>query len=768
MRAAFLPGELPAQAGLLQRYLPPLPRGAAAAWLAERQPPDTWALDPFGASPAVAVEMARAGYRVLAAVNNPIARFLIELYAEPPTQAELRAALADLAASQKGGERIEPLIRGLYLTDCAQCGRQIEAQAFIWERETAIPTARLYTCPYCKDSGERPFAPHDPGQLVRTGSGGLHRARALERIASLNDPDRQYAEEALAVYPGRAVYALFTLINHLDMLTPARRQRASALLLYAFDQASGLWHYPLGRTRPRQLSLPGRYLEKNVWLALEEAVENWGALTPGLAAGAAPVRLAHWPEALDEPGVCLFEGRLKDLAFQLHRARQPIQLQSVVAALPRPNQAYWTLCALWAGWLWGQAASAPFKSVLRRRRYDWNWHVEALSSAFNALAPIIEPDTPLFGLIGEAEPGFLSAALIAGETAGLDLLGVALRSAQEQAQIEWQRRGEPVRRHWEDEARRSEAGRKMLEFLKNRGEPADFLHLHTAGLEALVQSHALPAGEVTPAEMLRVAEAAIGSEMRQSQKLLRFGGGTRSLEVGQWWLNERGVPLSEIAAPLADRVEIALVRRLTSQPRVSMDELERALCQEFTGLFTPGRALIQGCLESYAEPAEPGSAEYRLRPQDAPAARRQELQQMRTLLSELGERLGSLPPAPAAPGEDPAPVVWAFADEPTRYRFYLSASAVLGRIVFGEPTRRSAQAGFEKRLIVLPGGRAGLVEYKLRRDPRLRKAIEEDWGFVKFRQARWLAENESLRRQNLEELLELDPLSNRDPQLPLL
>ncbi len=89
-------------------------------------------------------------------------------------------------------------------------------------------------------------------------------------------------------------------------------------------------------------------------------------------------------------------------------------------------------------------------------------------------------------------------------------------------------------------------------------------------------------------------------------------------------------------------------------------------------------------------------------------------------------------------------------------------------MLFGEPARSLAAAAPERRLIVLPGGRAGLVEYKLRRDQRLRAVLGQGWRFVKFRQVRWLAENESLRRDNFEELLELDPLSNRDPQLPLL
>jgi hypothetical protein len=71
-------------------------------------------------------------------------------------------------------------------------------------------------------------------------------------------------------------------------------------------------------------------------------------------------------------------------------------------------------------------------------------------------------------------------------------------------------------------------------------------------------------------------------------------------------------------------------------------------------------------------------------------------------------------------------------------------------------------------LIVVPGGRAGLIGYKLQRDPRLQAAIEAGWRFLKFRHMRWLAENDNLERANLDEQLELDPLSNRDPQMPLL
>ncbi len=102
-----------------------------------------------------------------------------------------------------------------------------------------------------------------------------------------------------------------------------------------------------------------------------------------------------------------------------------------------------------------------------------------------------------------------------------------------------------------------------------------------------------------------------------------------------------------------------------------------------------------------------------------------------------------------------------------QYTFHLIASGVLGRIVLPGQRRREF-AGSQRGVIVLPGSRAGWVEYKLRRDPRLRNALENGWLLVKFRHVRWLAANDNLSQENLEELLALDPLANRDQQMQLL
>ena len=240
-------------------------------------PTGSWILDPFGTSPRLAVEAARAGYKILITAHNPIARFLIEMASNPPNQEELKSALAVLAASYKAGERMEPYIRSLYNTQCSRCGHIVSADAFLWEHGDPAPYMRIYTCPNCGDSGEHPSTSYDAELVSQFSSGGLHKARALERVVATNDQDRIHVEQALSVYIPRALYALVPIINTIEGLniSPLSQKHLSALLLYAFDQGNAMWRTPRSKERRRQLTIPRHFCENNIWLALEEGIELW-------------------------------------------------------------------------------------------------------------------------------------------------------------------------------------------------------------------------------------------------------------------------------------------------------------------------------------------------------------------------------------------------------------------------------------------------------------------------------------------------------------
>ena len=336
----YIPGRPPDPALPLSRYLPPVPEDVAATWLQERMVAGAWVLDPFGASPRLAVEIARQGYRICVAANNPIARFLLEMHASPISASEFMAALDVLSASQVGNERLEPHLRALYQTNCAQCGSATSATSFVWKRETNALTQRIYSCPQCRDSGERPVTTDDLGRASPPHI-GMHRARAIERVAALHDPDREHAEEALSMYTPRAVYALFTLVNKLDSLPAIHKRPLQALLLYAFDHGSSLWAHPPSRARPRQLSIPPVFSEKNIWMCLEEGITAWSRLLPEESGLNPAIPLTIWPELPPESGgICVFEGRFKDLEEQLAAVETRMDVGAVLALYLAPTRLF--------------------------------------------------------------------------------------------------------------------------------------------------------------------------------------------------------------------------------------------------------------------------------------------------------------------------------------------------------------------------------------------------------------------------------------------
>ena len=73
------------------------------------------------------------------------------------------------------------------------------------------------------------------------------------------------------------------------------------------------------------------------------------------------------------------------------------------------------------------------------------------------------------------------------------------------------------------------------------------------------------------------------------------------------------------------------------------------------------------------------------------------------------------------------------------------------------------------RVIVFPGSRSRLIDFRLRSDPRLASLIEGSWHFLKFRYLRWMADRENLTLEIWEELLDGDPpLWNPPTQIQML
>ena len=540
----YIPGEKPDKDAPLGRYLPPFHHGVVSSWLSSNVNPNSWVIDPFGSSPELICEAALSGYKVLACINNPIIRFILHMQCVPHNESDFQSAIAFLASSQVGDERLEPHIKSLYETICDSCGRIIQAESFIWKHGESIPSGRIYTCPYCGDSGERAGTQFDVDKASRFIKHGLHRARALERVTPIHDPDRHHVEEALEVYLPRAIYVIITILNKVVSIptTDPIHPILKSLLLLAFDRANTLWSYPKVRQRPKQLTVPPQFLEHNIWLAIETAIKFWVQYQ-------IDIPITKWPQ---EPppvgGVCVYDGRIKSFASDLNKIRDIV----VVTSFPRPNQAFWTLSALWAGWLWGHGALDHFKIVLRRRRYDWSWHINAIHSSQNYLVSSLPEKTPYFGLVNEVEPSFLSAVILGSHLSNLEINGIALRAEEGQAQILWQIRKNNLANDTHNTKFEDEILASTKTYLADRGEPSPYTYLHTSGLVGLA-TISKPEENRNPGEYLGMVNNAFQGCLNKENGYIRYAGSEKSLDVGLWWLQEK---IGE-RFPLSDRIEIA-------------------------------------------------------------------------------------------------------------------------------------------------------------------------------------------------------------------
>src|SRR6266498_3227571 len=742
----YIPGMSPAEAGPLSRFTPPLEEGVISRWLPLHAPMGSWLLDPFGFSPRLVLEAARMGYRVLVAVNNPITRFLLETSAKPPNEADFKAALADLTVLKKGDERLAAHLQSLYLTICEKCGQQIQAESFLWHKGEIAPYARIYTCPHCRDSGEHAVTHDDIERAKRIAStDSLHRSRAFERVVALDDEDRVYAEEAIQFYLPRPLYFLTTIINRIDNLnlTPERKRALDALILIACDMGNTLWGYPSERPRPKQLIIPSQFREFNLWNQLENGISLWKQT-------AASVAFEAWPQRPPETGgICIYEGRLKNLARE---ARKEVSITAVIGSVPRPNQAFWTLSALWAGWLWGREAVEPFKIALRRRRYDWAWNATALNAAFNHLFELLPLNAPFFGFVPEGETAFLTSALTAASAAGFDLQSLALRTEHDPIQLVW-RRGEHLRREVA-EASLDHIRSSIYGHLSERGEPASYLHVHAAGLIALAETHSLKKKNQEFDEALRDTQALMQKALEEEPGFVHYSTG-ESVDTGVWGLNANTPPSTSPANgataqddSLSDRVEVTIVSFLQKNPQCIYLEIEDEVYARFPGLFTPSKAMIYAVLDSYAER---NAGVWILREEDVASARRSELETVRTYLEQIGTRLGF------TTSKENRNYLWQ-ENGRTYYVLHIFASALVRRAVAETPYPP------EQTILVIPGGRAALVSYKEQRDPALAKRME-NYRVVKYRLLRTLIEVPVLTRETFIEQIASDPLEKSQAQM---
>jgi hypothetical protein len=723
-----LPNNLP-----LGKYLPGYRSGIVSTWLKGISPSSRLVLFPFGGSPAAVLEAAGSGYQCLVPVHNPITRFTLNRFVQPIPEDKLNAALVRLASSYRGRERLKPHILSLYETDCPACGKKISASQFIWSRAQKVPLKKICTCSHCSEHTEADLSPEDLQKALAFRENSPTHARALIRVASPDDPIRFQVENALNTYPPRTLYALFTVLNKLTGLELSENEvlELETILLYGFYRCSS----------PGTPTDEDAYLEENVWHILEESPQAWNLLQGNLP-------LSSWPSLPPESGgITLYSGRARELIPQL----AGLDIGAVWMIFPKPALSYWALSALWTGWLWGQEAASPLHSVLSLQDYSWIWFTEAVESTLSDLWEYLPEGIPCFGLLPELEIDSLLSGLIAASSAGFKLECMAVDPDIHQGQSTWIS-SEPEERSHSSELIRETIRSAGLDLLQASGEPKSTLSLYSAGAANLSIRNSLPF----------ISDQNLADEY--SQLLVHFEeniayrqGFLHYPDQDLWWHQELSLP----PQPDPDKVEESLVHFLAKvEGPASEKEIFNHIYHEFPGGRSPRGDLIHHCLSSYGELIPGLINQWMLRTNDKPKNRRKDIKEITKIITKLGSQLGY-----EVREKDPLGNIvqldW-YSESSASYIFFISASGQLSRIVAAFPESTS------KRWIILPGSRAELIHYKIKYNPPLAAELEKDWGLIKYRHVRRLAEESGITKQNLLERLALDPFISESRQLKLI
>lgn len=751
LAAPYVNGTSPAdqpQTGLpLDRFLPPYYPGSMSGWLQRFAPAGSLVLDPFGQDPYVVLELAQSGYRVVVSANNPIAAFILEVMASAPSADEISEAVHTLANIKSAeGVLLEDQINAYYQFDCpnSECQQldpkpKLQVDYLVWAEDALEPDLAFGACQKCDKQAEFPLTPEMLASKEPLPALSVLKARLLELSSNPGDPLRELMQEVISFYPHRSLASMQAMLSRIDnpVITPRQRTLLRALILSTSDRVNQLWTHPGGRSRPRQLLRPPLFQELNPWQALLAAQKVWSRAEQ-------PVPLRQWPALPPQlGGISLFRGRLRELDPPI----TPGSVDVVITSLPRRNQAWWNLSGLWSSWLWGREGSNTLRNSLLKQRYDWTWHATALQKVLVQLGKLLRPAVPILLQVTELDPMFTMAGLLAAQSAGLNLYQLAANGEMNVLQTAW-RFGHTNRQSTQGVSFAQAVKKAGVQFLQRVGEPVTYLRLFSAVIVTLL-SEGLLEGHPGPGETLNELQEEIDNALTGPGPFSRFNPGI-SADSGLYWLEDAG----SSAQTAADRAERAILNAIQNQPLLSMKEALAAVSLKLPGLQNVEMELVQAILESYADPT-PDYKAWSLRDFETARKREKDLKSIVELIESLANRLR------VAREIKTDSIVWFGNDGAPEFTFFPIITTEFSELLI----RNQDLPG--RKLIVLPGSRANLAAFKLRRDPHLQSLKTESWSLVKYRQLRNLNDNPLLTRELFASQITGDPPEYHSSQLAL-
>ncbi|MGD2205718.1 MAG: hypothetical protein PVH17_02965 [Anaerolineae bacterium] len=743
----FVPGEHAADQTFVEHLHWPIPAGVTQTYVEAYTEPGETVLLPYCQATVAIREILSIERRALAFNFDPLLVLLVKANLSPLPMQELNAAVARLGDSLKQGAPLRRYLSSLYATTCPACLRPAVADYFIWDREQGAPVAKQVRCQACDWDGRAAVDQEDRARLAETPAQGMHYHFLLDRVTPrpLAATLRARLEYLLELYTARNLYVLAELTLKIESIFPDElRQRAlKTLLLDCLDRCSSLEPLPGRPARRRGLSRPRRFLERNVWYAFEEAITRFQSRASPAVSGLADT-LEMFQSSRGEWVGYLGQGSVRDLRSSL----SPRSLGLILASPPPLDSAAWSLSYLWGAWLLGAEAATPLRPLLRQRTPDPNWYARVMAGSLRTLAELLRDDGRLVLILTGQRPAVVEALVLAAAGARLGVASLVQRNADYRLELM------PTLAQLTSvpdaplDAQIQEAAVNALTgAIRARGEPIGWRTAHAAIQRRLAETGLLARvleDKDAPPPLEHVAD--------QVQAGLNDPGLLRLEGNELWWLTDT----RDVALSLSDRVEADAYQVLQDTLALSEADFAAAVYARFPGLLTPDAELVAICLRTYGHEPTPGY--WQLRKEDLPQARGAEQTIMREHLLALGRALDFQ----AEPWE-PFDVAW-FEGGQAR-----SVFVVRWRAAVGEALALSDRVTAGQPYLVIPGGRAALVNYKLAHNLLWQQIVEEKgWRFIKYRHVRQLVAQPEVDEYALRTIIGLDPIVEQErAQIPL-
>ncbi len=431
----------------LERLAPPPPDNLVAAEIDARTSPGDIIVELHGRGGWVARSGVNRLRRVYDMEASALTRLVAEIVLRPPDLRHLDAALNALAVQPRGNVGLRQAVNDPFTSTCANCGRPVIVEEFIWDGVASAPSRKSYRCTACR-VGEVRLAPVTREDVERAQeTDDTVASAALRRRFPTPDPDHTLPDQLLDLYTPRTLVAIQGIIERIESDLRAQSIQAALRLavVHILLPSSRLNSYPgrgaalrisAGRVRPLA---DRQWRERNPWLLFEEGcrvVRAFAQRLEGAATGHIQARVGTDLGMLLDgtANVIVRQGNAASPGGALrlpHRHDIPGTLdpRSRIRLVLTQPPIHWTPENLGFAYLATamalgpeEASSLPLEALFGPPpRTEWAWDAAALRRSLAGVGRVLADDARVVLMLDRTGPGGLVSGVLGGVGAGYRL-----------------------------------------------------------------------------------------------------------------------------------------------------------------------------------------------------------------------------------------------------------------------------------------------------------------------------------------------------------